>query len=343
MMKRETKKKREEKNKKIKHKPGLAKVKIMEKHHHHHHRHQRVKEAHYQIQKIHRIQKKQKTKPRRQDPKWNQRHRNRLQGMLHKGSTVMTRTQRIRRRMQQPAVQQNQHPHLPLQVAAVIMSKIRQMRMMLKALKDNTTALKLAIPTLFQLSVRQHHKQPPPLKQIIRRHMATVTASPRSPTPPPLFCFFFFLLRVRLLLRWPRESEGERAVHRPHTHSSFTLSLCVSPCMDSRPHLTPRGTHTMCPLYICMHTHAGPLVLSFARHALLPSCLAAWVEHRNCFCFHCIEWATSLSPCVCVLLYGSNESVCAGRPTLRLFLVLLVFCLSAPIPRAACVCLCVMI
>ncbi|KAF5216769.1 ATPase [Trypanosoma cruzi] len=53
--------------------------------------------------------------------------------------------------------------------------------------------------------------------------------------------------------------------------------------MDSRPHLIPRSTHIMCPLYICMHTHAGPLVLSFARHAPLPSCLAAWAEHRNCF------------------------------------------------------------
>ncbi|EKF30337.1 surface protease GP63, putative, partial [Trypanosoma cruzi marinkellei] len=65
--------------------------------------------------------------------------------------------------------------------------------------------------------------------------------------------------------------------------------------MDSRPHLTPRSTHIMCPLYICMHTHAGPLVLSFAPHAPLPSCLAAWAEHRNlflCFCFHCFEWAT---------------------------------------------------
>ncbi|KAF5216584.1 hypothetical protein ECC02_010622 [Trypanosoma cruzi] len=227
----------------------------------------------------------------------------------------MTQTQRIRRRMQQPAVQQNQqHSHLPLQVAAVIMSTIRQIRMMLKALKDNTTALKLAIPTLFQLSVRQHHKQPPPLKQIIRRHMATVTASPRSPTPPPLFCFFFFL-RVRLLLRWwPRESEGERAVHRPHTHSSFSHSLSVSPCMDSRPHLIPRGTHIMCPLYICMHTHACPLVLSFAPHAPLPSCLAAWAEHRNCFCFVFIALSgrpLSLSLPVCVFCFTGAMRVCA--------------------------------
>ncbi|ESS61289.1 hypothetical protein TCDM_11133 [Trypanosoma cruzi Dm28c] len=76
----------------------------------------------------------------------------------------------------------------------------------------------------------------------------------------------------------------------------------------------------MCPLYICMHTHAGPLVLSFARHAPLPFCLAAWAEHRNCFCFVFIALSgRPLSLPVCVLLYGSNESVCAGRPTLRLF------------------------
>ncbi|EKG02637.1 trans-sialidase, putative, partial [Trypanosoma cruzi] len=105
---------------------------------------------------------------------------------------------------------------------------------------------------------------------------------------------------MRLLLRWwPRESEGERAVHRPHTHSSFllTLSLCVCPLAWTLALTSPHEAHTiMCPLYICMHTHAGPLVLSFARHAPLPSCLAAWAEHRNCFCFVfiCIEWATSL-------------------------------------------------
>ncbi|KAF5214996.1 hypothetical protein ECC02_012347 [Trypanosoma cruzi] len=142
----------------------------------------------------------------------------------------------------------------------------------------------------------------------------TVTAAPRSPTPPPLFCFFF-LLRLRLLLRWwPRESEGERAVHRPHTHSSFTHSLCVSPCMDSRPHLTPRSTHIMCPLYICMHTHAGPLVLSFAPHAPLPSCLAAWAEHRNCFCFVSIALSgrpLSLSLPVCVFCFTGAMRVCA--------------------------------
>ncbi|KAF5215464.1 hypothetical protein ECC02_011847 [Trypanosoma cruzi] len=142
----------------------------------------------------------------------------------------------------------------------------------------------------------------------------TVTAVPRSPTPPPLFCFLL-LLRVRLLLRWwPRESEGERAVHRPHTHSSFTHSVCVSPCMDSRPHLIPRGTHIVCPLYICMHTHACPLVLSFAPHAPLPSCLAAWAEHRNCFCFVFIALSgrpLSLSLPVCVFCFTGAMRVCA--------------------------------
>ncbi|PWU88998.1 Mucin-associated surface protein (MASP) [Trypanosoma cruzi] len=121
-----------------------------------------------------------------------------------------------------------------------------------------------------------------------------------------LFCFFFLLLRVRLLLRWwPRESECERAMHRPHTHSSFTHSLCVSPCMDSRPHLTPRGTHNNVPI-VYMHAHpCRPLVLSFARHAPLPSCLAAWAEHRNCFCFVFIALSgrpLSLPLCVCFAL-----------------------------------------
>ncbi|KAF5215371.1 hypothetical protein ECC02_011953 [Trypanosoma cruzi] len=184
-------------------------------------------------------------------------------------------------------------------------------------------------------AIQSKHQSKPPLWKMTRR-LPTATAAPRPPTPPPLFRFF--LLRVRLLLRWwPRESEGERAVHRPHTHSSF--SLCVSPCMDSRPHLIPRSTHIMCPLYICMHTHADPLVLSFAPHAPLPSCLAAWAEHRNCFCFVFIALSgrpLSLSLPVCVLLYGSNGSVCAGRPTLRLFflffLFLLFLWLSAPIP-----------
>ncbi|KAF5217209.1 hypothetical protein ECC02_009936 [Trypanosoma cruzi] len=253
--------------------------------------------------------------------------------------------------MQLPAIQQAQQQYPSLQMAMVMLME-RRVRMVtiLEGIikKKPTTTPNLTIPTSVLQPVRQHQKQSTALKQIIRLQLATVTAAPRSPTPPPLFCFFL-LLRVRLLLLrwWPRESEGERAVHRPHTHSSFTHSLCVSPCMDSRPHLIPRSTHIMCPLYICMHTHAGPLVLSFARHAPLPSCLAAWAEHRNCFCFVSIALSgrpLSLSPCVCVLLYGSNESVCAGRPTLRLFvLFFIVLWLRAPIPRAACVCLCVMI
>ncbi|RNC36957.1 mucin-associated surface protein (MASP) [Trypanosoma cruzi] len=70
---------------------------------------------------------------------------------------------------------------------------------------------------------RKHQSKPQPRK-IQRRRLATVTAAPRSSTPPPLFCFFFLLLRP--LLWWPRESEGERAVHRPHTHSSFSLCVC---------------------------------------------------------------------------------------------------------------------
>ncbi|RNC33596.1 putative mucin-associated surface protein (MASP) [Trypanosoma cruzi] len=76
----------------------------------------------------------------------------------------------------------------------------------------------------------------------IRKRLPTVTAAPRSPTPPPLFCFFL-LLRVRLLLRWwPRESEGERAVHRPHT--LVLLSLCVCPLAWTLALTSPhRSTH----------------------------------------------------------------------------------------------------
>ncbi|KAF8292067.1 Mucin-associated surface protein (MASP), putative, partial [Trypanosoma cruzi] len=51
-----------------------------------------------------------------------------------------------------------------------------------------------------QLQVRKEHRirrTPKALKRL-----ATVTATPRSPTPPPLFYFFFLLLRARLLLRW---------------------------------------------------------------------------------------------------------------------------------------------
>ncbi|KAF5221574.1 hypothetical protein ECC02_005463 [Trypanosoma cruzi] len=177
---------------------------------------------------------------------------------------------------------------------------------------------------------RSHRRSPP--EHVRQTRLATVTAAPRSPTPPPLFCFLL-LLRVRLLLRWwPRESEGERAVHRPHTHSSF--SLCVSPCMDSRPHLTPRSTHIMCPLYICMHTHAGPLVLSFAPHAPPPSCLAAWAEHRNCFCFVFIALSgRPLSLPVCVFCFtGAMRIRALVVPRCVLFfIVLLVLWLSTSI------------
>ncbi|KAF5216411.1 hypothetical protein ECC02_010816 [Trypanosoma cruzi] len=160
-------------------------------------------------------------------------------------------------------------------------------------------------------AIRRKKQSKPQLCKISRR-LPTATAAPRPPTPPPLFCFF--LLRVRLLLLrwWPCESEGERAMHRPHTHSSFTHSLCVSPCRDSRPHLIPRSTHIMCPLHICMHTHAGPLVLSFARHAPLPSCQAAWAEHRNCFCFVSIALSgRPLSLPVCVFCFTGAMRVCA--------------------------------
>ncbi|KAF5219620.1 hypothetical protein ECC02_007357 [Trypanosoma cruzi] len=197
--------------------------------------------------------------------------------------------------------------------------------------------------TIRSLRVRDpQQRQPQTPKQVKRLCLATVTAAPRCPTPPPLFCFL--LLRVRLLLRWwLRESEGERAVHRPHTHSSFTHSLCVSPCMDSHPHLTPRSTHIMCPLYICMHTHAGPLVLSFAPHAPLPSCLAAWVEHRNCFCFVSIALSgRPFSLSLCVFCFTGAMRECApvvppvaprphcwvDAPTLRLLLlVFFILCL----------------
>ncbi|ESS60963.1 hypothetical protein TCDM_11477 [Trypanosoma cruzi Dm28c] len=113
-----------------------------------------------------------------------------------------------------------------------------------------------------------------PFVQMPPQIQATVTAAPRSPTPPPLFCFF--LLRVLLLRWWPRESECERAMHRPHTHSSFSLSVCVSPCMDSRPHLTPRGTHNNVPI-VYMHAHpcrpVGALFCMTRTAAVLPGCM----------------------------------------------------------------------
>ncbi|PWV10854.1 Mucin-associated surface protein (MASP) [Trypanosoma cruzi] len=104
---------------------------------------------------------------------------------------------------------------------------------------------------------------------------ATVTAAPRSPTPPPLFCLFFLLLVLLRLRWWPRESEGERAMHRPHTHSSFSLCVSVSPCMDSRPHLTPRGTHNVPIVY--MHAHpcrpVGALFCTTRTAAVLSGCM----------------------------------------------------------------------
>ncbi|KAF5216832.1 ATPase [Trypanosoma cruzi] len=61
-----------------------------------------------------------------------------------------------------------------------------------------------------------------------------------------------------------------------------------------------------------MHTHACPLVLSFAPHAPLPSCLAAWAEHRNCFCFVSIALSgRPLSLSVCVFCFTGAMRVCA--------------------------------
>ncbi|ESS63375.1 trans-sialidase [Trypanosoma cruzi Dm28c] len=61
-----------------------------------------------------------------------------------------------------------------------------------------------------------------------------------------------------------------------------------------------------------MHTHAGPLVLSFARHAPLPSCLAAWAEHRNCFVLFlfALSGRTSLSLPLCVFCFTGVMRVC---------------------------------
>ncbi|EAN90105.1 hypothetical protein Tc00.1047053506281.14 [Trypanosoma cruzi] len=121
----------------------------------------------------------------------------------------------------------------------------------------------------------EYAKDKTALAQMQLQLRTTVTAAPRSPTPPPLFCFL--LLCVRLLLRWwPRESECERAVHRPHTHSSFSLCVCVSPCMDSRPHLTTRGTHNNVPI-VYMHAHpcrpVGALFCTSRTAAVLPGCM----------------------------------------------------------------------
>ncbi|ESS62417.1 hypothetical protein TCDM_09912 [Trypanosoma cruzi Dm28c] len=65
-------------------------------------------------------------------------------------------------------------------------------------------------------------------------------------------------------------------LHRPHTHSSFSLSVCVSPCMDSRPHLTPRSTHNNVPI-VYVHAHpcrpVGALFCATRTAAVLPGCM----------------------------------------------------------------------
>ncbi|EKF32159.1 hypothetical protein MOQ_003996 [Trypanosoma cruzi marinkellei] len=122
------------------------------------------------------------------------------------------------------------------------------------------------------LPVRREHRikqNPKALKRL-----AATTAAPLSPTSPPLFCFL--LLRVRLLLRWwPRESEGERAVHRPHTHSSFSLSVCVPlHGLSPSPHATMH-THNVPNVYI--HAHpcrpVGALFCTTRTAAVLPGCM----------------------------------------------------------------------
>ncbi|ESS62560.1 hypothetical protein TCDM_09764 [Trypanosoma cruzi Dm28c] len=93
-----------------------------------------------------------------------------------------------------------------------------------------------------------------------------------------------------------------------------------------------------------MHTHAGPLVLSFARHAPLPSCLAAWAEHRNCFCFVSIALSgRPLSLPVCVFCFTGAMRVCvrwsshASAFCFVLFFDFVVECTHS----AGCVCVCV--
>ncbi|EKF30746.1 trans-sialidase, putative, partial [Trypanosoma cruzi marinkellei] len=62
-------------------------------------------------------------------------------------------------------------------------------------------------------------------------------------------------------------------------------------------------------------------------------CRPAWLHGRStvtvCFFIALSGRRLSLPVCVCVF-YGSNESVCAGRPTLLFFIVSLVLWLSAP-------------
>ncbi|KAF5215280.1 hypothetical protein ECC02_012044 [Trypanosoma cruzi] len=141
---------------------------------------------------------------------------------------------------------------------------------------------------------------------------------------------------VRLRLRWwPRESELERRTARNNT-LVFTHSLCV-PCTDSRPHLIPRSTIHNVPIVYIACTPCRPVMPFQTRTAAVLPGLHGRSTVTASVLFYCIEWAAT-SPCVCVLLYRSNESVCAGRPTLRLFvLFFIVLWLRAPIPRAACV------
>ncbi|ESS63277.1 hypothetical protein TCDM_08929 [Trypanosoma cruzi Dm28c] len=55
-----------------------------------------------------------------------------------------------------------------------------------------------------------------------------------------------------------------------------SLSVCVSPCMDSRPRLTPRSTHNNVPI-VYMHAHpcrpVGALFCTTRTAAVLPGCM----------------------------------------------------------------------
>ncbi|KAF5213870.1 hypothetical protein ECC02_013583 [Trypanosoma cruzi] len=124
----------------------------------------------------------------------------------------------------------------------------------------------------------------------------------RAPKKPKFFSFFFwnscFLLLFKLLVcrtvcefcnrdsgsvswcaaaysRWWRVRVVRKALHAAAHTLVFTHSLCV-PCMDSRPHLIPRSTHVMCPLYI-LHAHpcrpVGALFCTARTAAVLPDCM----------------------------------------------------------------------
>ncbi|KAF5215279.1 hypothetical protein ECC02_012043 [Trypanosoma cruzi] len=89
---------------------------------------------------------------------------------------------------------------------------------------------------------------------------------------------------VRLRLRWWHVEWKLRAPCTARTHSSFTHSLCVSPLhgLSPSPHPT-KHTHNVPIVYIAC-TPMGRWC-SLLHDTPLPSCLAAWAEHRNCFCF----------------------------------------------------------